>query len=88
MGKRVKRHAKRVGILALAVFFLVVGLAGLVLPILNGIIFLILSLVLFSVYSETAKGLLRKLGKQHHKAEEWVAKLEAWVAKQVGDIND
>ena len=85
MGKRVKSEAKRVGILLLATFFLVVGLVGLLLPLLNGIIFILLSLVLFSVYSISAKNLLRKLGRQHPKAEKWVLKMEKWVEEKIKD---
>lgn len=85
MGKRVKSEAKRVGILLLATFFLMVGLVGLLVPLLNGIIFILLSLVLFSVYSETAKKALRKMGKQHPKAEAWVVKMEKWVEEKIKD---
>lgn len=85
MGKRVKSEVKRVGILLLATFFLMVGLMGLFLPLLNGIIFILLSLVLFSVYSISAKNLLRKLGRQHPKAEKWVLKMEKWVEEKIKD---
>ncbi len=87
MGKRVKKHAKKVGILVVAVLFLIIGVAGLVLPILNGIIFLLLSLVLFSIYSETAKKLLHRIGSAHPKAASAVHKMEAWIARQIGDTD-
>lgn len=79
------RHIKRIGIQALGFAFILLGVAGLVLPILNGTIFLLAGLVLLSVYSERAKAILHKIGRQHPQAERAVIKVERWVHKVVGE---
>ena len=46
-----KKQLKRVLVLSLATVFLLLGLAGLVLPVLQGWLFLVISALLFSMYS-------------------------------------
>lgn len=82
-----KKKAKKIGIQALGVGFLIVGTAGLVLPFLNGIILILAGLLLLSIYSPTAKAFLHKLGKQHPKAERAVQKMENWLLQKIGDID-
>lgn len=80
------RHIKRIGIQAIGFAFLLLGAAGLILPVLNGTLFLLAGLVLLSVYSERAKRILHKIGRQHPKAEQAVTKVERWVHKVVGEV--
>lgn len=49
---------KEAGTWALGVTFLILGVAGLVLPVLQGILFLIVGLAILSRVSETAAGVL------------------------------
>jgi uncharacterized protein len=79
------RHIKRISIQAVGFALLLLGVAGLILPILNGTVFLLAGLVLLSVYSERAKRILHKIGKQHPQAEKTVQKVERWVLKVVGE---
>ena len=55
------RIAKRIVILALGWGFILLGIAGIFLPILQGILFLLIGLALLSMESETARRLLHKL---------------------------
>jgi uncharacterized membrane protein YbaN (DUF454 family) len=80
-----KKHVKRLTIQTIGYACLMLGVAGILLPVLNGIIFLILGLVLLSVYSARAKTLLHRLGRQHPKAEQTVIRVERWVLKMVGE---
>lgn len=80
------RHIKRISIQTIGFALLLLGVAGILLPILNGTIFLIAGLVLLSVYSERAKKMLHTLGKQHPQAEKIVLKVERFVLKVVGDV--
>lgn len=79
------RHIKRISIQTIGFALLLLGVAGILLPIINGTIFLIAGLVLLSVYSERAKKILHTLGRQHPQAEKAVIKIERWVLKVVGE---
>ena len=57
----VARLAKRVIVLALGWGFIVLGVIGLVVPILQGILFLLIGLALLSSESETARRILERL---------------------------
>ncbi len=57
----VARVAKRVIVLALGWGFIVLGVVGLVVPILQGILFLLIGLALLSSESETARRILERL---------------------------
>ena len=55
------RLAKRIAILALGWVFILFGIVGLVLPVLQGILFLLIGLALLSSESEIARRLLERL---------------------------
>ncbi len=55
------RLAKRIAILALGWVFILFGIVGLFLPILQGILFLLIGLALLSIESVTARRLLERL---------------------------
>lgn len=65
---------------------MLLGVAGIFLPVLNGIIFLIAGLLLLSLYSPWAKDLLNRLGKTHPQAEKVVARVDQFVRKYVGEV--
>lgn len=79
------KHIKRISIQTVGFSMLLLGVAGVLLPLLNGIVFLIFGLVLLSLYSPLAKRILRYLGSKHPKAELLVVKVEGWVFKFVGE---
>ena len=81
-----RKKAKKIGIQILGVACVVLGVAGLVLPILNGIFFLALGLLLLSVYSPLAKQWLHWFGKRHPKLEHAVVRMESWLMAKIGDI--
>lgn len=56
-----KRQIKRIGILATGWAFIVLGIAGLFLPILQGILFLLIGLLILSTEYVWAHNLLQKL---------------------------
>lgn len=60
-------HAKRILKLAAGWTFILLGLAGLVLPFLQGILFLIIGLLILSTESEWAHRLLHRLRESHPK---------------------
>lgn len=81
-----RKRAKRISIQTIGFFFLLLGIAGIILPVLNGIFFLIAGLLLLSLYSPWAKDILNRVGKTHPKAEKIVAKIDGWIRKYVGEV--
>ncbi len=55
------RIAKRIAILALGWAFILFGIVGLFLPVLQGILFLLIGLALLSIESATARRILARL---------------------------
>ena len=55
------RLAKRIAILALGWGFILLGIVGLVLPVLQGVLFLLIGLALLSSESKTARRILEQL---------------------------
>jgi len=76
---------KRIGLLILGWFFVVLGVIGLFLPILQGILFILIGLAILSSRSKTIKRLLKHLEErypQHHeKVEVWKERLSKWFKK-------
>jgi uncharacterized membrane protein YbaN (DUF454 family) len=84
MNRHLKRHMRRVLVLGTATVFLLLGLAGLVLPILQGWFFLALSAILYSMYSPALRGWLDKHTVRYPKIHAWVGKAESWVVRIFG----
>ncbi len=81
-----KRHIKRTALCILACFFLLLGLAGLVLPILQGVLFLAISLVLFSILSPTIGAWAETHTRKYPKVHKIVKDIEAWVTRLIGEV--
>ena len=79
------RHIKRISIQAIGFALILLGIAGLVLPVLNGIIFIVAGLFLLSMYSPRAKVVINLIGNQHPKAEVLVKKIEVFMHKYLGE---
>ncbi len=79
-----KKKIKRAFILTLAAFFLLLGLAGLVLPILQGWLFLAISALLFSMYSPRLRAYVDSHTVKYPKLHALVGKANDWVIKIFG----
>ena len=55
------RLIKRIAVLTLGWLFILFGIVGLVLPVLQGVLFLLIGLALLSTESETARRLLERV---------------------------
>jgi hypothetical protein len=82
------RGLKRLGILALGWAFILLGIAGLFLPVLQGILFLLIGLVILSSEYVWAHQLLRKIRERFpslsRKADEATEKATTWVRRILG----
>lgn len=79
-----KKKLKKILILTLASFFFVLGLAGLVLPVLQGWLFLAISALLFSMYSPRLRAWMDKHTIKYPKLHKFVGKANDWTTKVFG----
>jgi uncharacterized protein len=76
---------KKIGLLITGWLFIVLGIIGLFLPILQGILFILIGLAILSSRSDTIKRFLKHLKEhypQHHeRVEIWKEKIRNWFRK-------
>lgn len=79
-----KKQLKKILVLTLATIFLVLGLAGLVLPVLQGWLFLAISALLFSMYSPALRGWIDRRTVGYPRLHSMVKKAEGWTTRVFG----
>lgn len=82
--KRLKKELKRLIVLSLATVFLVLGLLGLVLPVLQGWLFLAISALLFSMYSPALRQWMDKHTVRYPWLHKVVVKAQHWTERVFG----
>lgn len=86
---------KRIAVLAVGWFFVALGVVGLFLPILQGVLFLLIGLIILSSEYIWAQKLLSRIlhhfprlevhvQQARHRAHKWKEKISAWVARVFG----
>jgi uncharacterized membrane protein YbaN (DUF454 family) len=82
------RHAKRVFIVIIGWFFILLGIVGLFLPILQGILFILIGLIILSSEYVWAHHLLKRIRERFPKiagiADEARLKAKAWMGRLTG----
>jgi uncharacterized protein len=86
------RHAKRVAILIVGWGFILLGIVGLFLPILQGVLFLVVGLIILSSEYVWAHQLLTRLRQRFPRisqtAEEAAHKAAAWMRRITGQRDE
>ncbi len=76
---------KRIGLLIIGWFFIVLGILGLFLPVLQGILFILIGLAILSSRSELITRFLTFLEEryphQHERVEIWKEKVRSWFKR-------
>ena len=76
---------KRIGLLIVGWVFIILGILGLFLPILQGVLFILIGLGILSSRSEIIKRFLKHLEERyphhHERVEKWKAKIRGWFNK-------
>lgn len=72
---------KRTVYILVAILLILIGLCGLVLPILNGVFFLILGFILLSFESPYVEFHLQKIVRKNVILEKWYRKLDIFMKK-------
>lgn len=80
----IHKHLKRALLLMAAIVFLVVGVIGLVLPVLQGVLFIAIGLILLSLYSPTVRVWMDRRTLRFPKLHKAVREIEEWVVKIIG----
>jgi len=81
-----RKKIKKIMILTTGIIFILLGLLGLVLPLLQGIIFLIIGLMILSLYFPKIRFHIQKHAQKNTHIFSSVNKIEKWIAKFIGDI--
>lgn len=84
-----KTRLKRIGLLTAGWFFIVLGIVGLVLPVLQGILFLLIGLLILSTEYVWAHNLLHKLRQRFPRIAAQMdlarAKVDRWLKHSKAD---
>jgi uncharacterized membrane protein YbaN (DUF454 family) len=78
------KHARRIALIILAVLLILVGTAGLVLPILPGIVLLILGLLLLSMFYPALDSWIHSLTKKNPQAHATAQKFRDFLQRIIG----
>ncbi len=81
-----QKQIKKVLILTSGIVFIVLGLLGLVLPVLQGILFLVIGFLLLSLYFPIVRFHIQKHAQKSSHVSSVVDKAEKWIAKFIGEI--
>lgn len=80
----IKKQLKKALVLTLAGVFFVLGLAGLVLPVLQGWLFLAISAILFSMYSPALRAFIDRHTARYPKLHAFVGRAQEWTTRVFG----
>jgi uncharacterized membrane protein YbaN (DUF454 family) len=80
------KNAKRILIIGVGIFFILLGLMGLVTPFLQGFLFLFIGLFLLSFTSPKIRFWIDKHTVKYPHLFELTKKIEKWMTKIIGEI--
>jgi len=81
-----QKQAKKILVLTLGIIFIMFGILGLVLPFLQGIIFLAIGFFLLSIYYPRSFEWMEKYTAKYPRLHSKIKKLEIWAKKFIGEI--
>ena len=82
------REIKRILVISAGVIFLVLGLAGLALPFLQGFLFLAIGLILLSISSSRVRTWMNTHTVKYPKVHATVERVEKWVVSIIGRVDE
>ena len=83
-----KKKIKRVAVLIVGIAFVILGLAGLVLPFLQGLLFLAIGVLILSFFSPTLRTWMDKHTVKWPKLHQAVLAAEGWMIRVIGRPED
>ena len=83
--RRMSKKLKKILLLVAGICFIVLGLIGLVLPFLQGFLFLAIGIVLISLSVPAVRDLRKKHSVKFPKIHAKIEELEEWIERKLGD---
>lgn len=80
------KQTKRTAVFIIAIFCVLIGVAGLILPIIPGLVFLALALVIFSLFFPVIGDKMRHHSRHYPKLQDAIVRMEDWVRRTIGEI--
>lgn len=80
------KNTKRFIVFIVALFFLVLGLIGLVVPLMPQVIFLAIGLLLISMLSPSVRAWMDKHTVKYPKIHNLIIKVDAWIKGVIGEV--
>jgi uncharacterized membrane protein YbaN (DUF454 family) len=80
------KNTKRAVIVLVAFLFLVVGIAGIVLPVIPGLVFIAVSIILFSLFFPAIGEKTRRHTRKYPKLHQAIIDIEERVRRIVGEL--
>lgn len=80
------RNTKRTILIIIGILFLLLGVVGLVLPFLQGILFLAIGLMILSLFSPTLREWLEQRTRKYPRLHHAVLSVEQFIRRIVGEI--
>ena len=80
------KNTKRTLIFISAIFLVVIGIAGLILPLIPGLIFIALALVIFSIFFPEVGEKLHHYTRNYPRLQEAIKKMEDFVRRITGEL--
>jgi uncharacterized membrane protein YbaN (DUF454 family) len=81
-----RKKLKQGFVLAVGLIFLALGVVGLVLPFLQGVLFIAVGLILLSFVSPRVRTFLDRHTTRYPRIHEVIVKVENWVTRVVGEV--
>ena len=81
-----RKHIKSTVVMACGIFFILLGLVGLVLPFLQGLFFIAIGLLILSLYSPKIRAFMKAHTVHYPRLHEMVEKVDAWLIKTIGPV--
>ena len=86
VGSTMYKKTKRAFVFVLAVAFILLGVVGLVLPVLQGWFFFAIALILLSLLYPSLRIWIKDRTRRYPKLHSTVERTEAWVDKTIGEV--
>jgi uncharacterized membrane protein YbaN (DUF454 family) len=80
----VPKRLKRALILVAGVLFVIAGVAGLALPFLQGLLFLLIGMILLSLSSRTIRAWVEEHTRRYSRLHRMIVRTEEWLLKWIG----
>ena len=84
MGSNMRGFIKHTVIIFLAIVLIIVGLAGLILPVLPGVVFILVGLLLLSAYNPRFEYWLHEQTKKYPPVHKMALDLQAFIERIIG----